>query len=124
MPPPMMAIFMRDFRCNVSFGGDVLALDQLGPALGVLLDQAAKLFGGAGRRVHALGLESGLYLRRRQDVPEFPVEAADELGRGARRREDAVPHANVDLPGLRFGEGGYLGQQRMALFTAYAQRDH
>src|SRR6185369_8773204 len=52
----------------ISFGRDVPGLDQPGPAIRVLLDQPAKLLGGAGGRVHPLGLECGSHFRCPQDL--------------------------------------------------------
>ena len=75
------------------------------------------------RRHHALGLEGAATSGAREDGGDLAVEAGDDVGRRALRRQHAIPHVEVAGLDAGLGERRHARQLRQPLLAAGRQRD-
>src|SRR5262245_53065420 len=102
----------------ISFRLDAAPGDGVGPTLAVARGDLAQCRRRGRRRDEALRLEGGLRLGLLQDGDDLTVETLDDVGRRSSRREEAVPHVDIDALEPAFGERRHLGQLRPPLRAA------
>jgi len=76
----------------------MLFSDDFAPLSGFVAQESAELLGRCAAGLDGLGIEEGPNLGRLQGAPDLGVQAGDDGGGGAGRRQQAYPR-----PGLEVG---------------------
>src|SRR5712664_3368335 len=110
-PPPTISTSATDsLICTCSFWHNPALGDDLGPACPVARHDRRQFPRRRGGGHQPLRFEGRTRLRRGEERGDLAVEPLDEVGRHAARREQAVPHIDIDAGEALLGQGRKLGQ--------------
>ena len=98
-----------------------MSFDEIGPAVGIALNQLAKLLGRAVSRIHALRLECFLYFFTAQDDFELFVESLNQFIGRVFGCKNALPHIDIHFARFGLSQCGHIGQKGVALVAANSQ---
>jgi hypothetical protein len=104
--------------------GDLGRLDHRRPTLDLAAQQGLQLGRRSRPQPHAQRRQALLHRGRCHGIPHRLVQRGQHRGRRAGRRGQRIPAGHLHAGHAGLGDGGHLGQQRVALGAGDGQRPH